>query len=139
MKWAIACDLLWMVVYFGFFFIIVRIMGVASMAMAQLFAALAQMSLAVRLAKREGFFGGIGKRLGRVVFALLVLAPLGIVATKMGGLFASAILIVFSPFIGRYLIRRLDVFEYGEMKEILEMIPFAYGRRVVGWLLPLED
>ncbi len=139
LKWAIVCDLVWMVVYFGLFFLIVRVMGVASIVMAQLFAALAQMAVAVRLAKREGFFGGIGERLGRVVLALLVLAPLGIVMTRMGGLFASAILFVLSPFIGRYLIRKLDVFEYGEMNELLEMIHFGYGRRVVGWLLQMED
>ena len=136
MKWAIFCDLVWMVVYFGLFFLIVRGLGVASMAVAQSFAALAQMAVAVRLAKRERFFGGIGERLGRVVFALLVLAPIGIVITSVGGLFASAILFVLSPFIGRYLIRKLDVFETSEIDEILEMIPFGFGRRLLGWMLP---
>lgn len=136
MKWAIFCDLLWMVVYFGLFFLIVRILGVASMAVAQSFAALAQMTVAIRLAKREGFFGGIGERLGRVLFTLLVMAPLGIVLTNVGGLYASAVLFVFSPFIGRYLLRKLDVFEKREIDEIIEMIPFGFGRRLIGWMLP---
>lgn len=136
MKWAIACDLLWMVIYFGLFFLFVRVLGVASMALAQLFAALAQMAVAVRLAKREGFFGGIGDRLGRVVLVLLLLAPIGIVATNVGGLYVSAILFVISPFIGKYLISRLDVFETSEIDEMLEMIPFDFGRRLIGWMLP---
>jgi O-antigen/teichoic acid export membrane protein len=135
MRWAIACDLIWMAVYFGLFFLIVRIIGTASMAVAQSFAALAQMVLAVRWAKREGFFGGIGDRLGRVVIALLVLVPVGAALTVLGGLYASVAVLVLSPFIGRLVISKLEVFESGEIDEILEMIPFASGRRLIGWIL----
>ena len=136
MRWAVLCDLLWMVVYFGLFFLIVGIAGAASMAIAQSFAALAQMIVAVRIGSREGFFGGIGERLGRVLFAVLVSVPFGVVMANIGGIYVSAALLVLSPLLIRYCIRRLDVFERDEIDEILGMMPAGIGRRLIGWLLP---
>jgi O-antigen/teichoic acid export membrane protein len=139
MRWAVACDMLWMVVYFGLFFLTVRLLGAAGMAIAQSFAALAQAAVAVRLAKREGFYGGMGERIGRVLFVVLAVTPLGIVLTSAGGLYVSTVIFALSPFIGRYLMRKLDVFGSSEVEEILEMIPVGYGRRVVGWMLAPGD
>jgi hypothetical protein len=72
------------------------------------------------------------------VIALFVLAPVGAALTVLGGLYASIAVLVFSPFIGRLLVGRLEVFESREIDEILEMIPFASGRRLIGWVLQTE-
>lgn len=138
MRWAVTCDFLWMAVYFGSFFLFVRTIGVSAMAVAQIVASIVQMFVAVGLAKREGFYGGIGERIGRVVVTLLVAVPLGILMTHFGGLPASVLIVVLAPCIGRYLIRRLRVIEPSERSDILGMIPVSFGRRALGWLLPSE-
>jgi O-antigen/teichoic acid export membrane protein len=138
MKWAILCDCLWMIFYFGSFFFLVRLIGVAGMAVSQCIAAIVQMLVAVRLAKGAGFYGGIGNRIGRALIALLVTAPLGLLVTHLGGLPASALIVLLAPFIGRFLVRRLGLLEPAERSEILDMIPVRFGKRVFGWLVPAE-
>jgi len=138
-RWVVLCDCLWMVFYFGSFFFLVRLMGVAGMAVSQIIASIVQMLVAVRLAKGEGFYGGIGNRIGRVLIALLVAAPLGVLVTHLGGLPASVLIVLLSPFMGRFLAHRLRVLEPSERNEILDMIPVRFGRRAFGWLIPTED
>jgi O-antigen/teichoic acid export membrane protein len=139
MKWAILCDCLWMVFYFGSFFFFVRLMGVKGMAVSQIIASIAQMLVAVRFARGEGFYGGVGKRIGRVLTVLLVAAPIGILATHIGGLPVSIVIAALSPFMGRHLVRRLKVIETSERNEMLDMIPVRFGKRAVGWLVPPEE
>ncbi len=139
MKWAILCDCLWMIFYFGSFFFFVRLMGVKGMAVSQIIASVAQMLVAVRFAKGEGFFGGIGERVGRVLIFLLVVAPVGIIVTYIGGLPVSVAIALLAPFIGRFLLRRLNVIETSERNEILDMIPVRFGKRAIGWLVPSEE
>lgn len=139
MRWAVLCDCLWMVFYFGSFFFLVKLMGVKGMAVAQLVASIMQMLVAVRLAKGEGFYGGIGNRVGRILLALLVAAPLGILVTRLGGLPASILLVLLAPLAFRFFARKLDVIEPSERNEILDMIPVRFGKTVFGWLVPSEE
>ena len=139
MKWAILCDCLWMVFYFGSFFFFVRLMGVKGMAVSQIIASVAQMIVAVRFARGEGFYGGIGERVGRVLAVLAVAAPIGIVATHLGGLPVSILVAVVSPFAGRFLLGRLRIIESSERSEMLDMIPVRFGKRAIGWLVPSEE
>jgi len=139
MRWAVLCDCLWMVFYFGSFFFLVRLMGVKGMAVSQIAASIAQMLVAVRLAKEGGFYGGIGTRIGRMLAVLLVAAPLGLLATRLGGLYASIPIAALSPFAGRFLVRKLEIIEPSERREILDMIPAGSMRRAAGWLMPSEE
>jgi O-antigen/teichoic acid export membrane protein len=139
MRWAVICDCLWMVFYFGTFFFLVRLMGVKGMAVSQVIASIMQMLVAVRLAKGEGFFGGIGNRIGRVLIVLFVAVPLGVIATRIGGLPASIAIALLAPFMGRFLVLRLKVIEASERNEILDMIPVRFGKRAFGWLVPSEE
>ena len=138
-RWAVLCDCLWMTIYFGSFFFLVRLMGVKGMAVSQILASIAQMFVAVRLAKGAGFYGGVGNRLGRALIALLVAAPLGVFATHLGGLPASILFLLLTPFMARFLAQRLRILEPSERDEILDMIPVRFGKRAFGWLVPSED
>ena len=138
-RWAGLCDCLWMTIYFGSFFFLVRLMGVKGMAVSQILASIAQMFVAVRLAKGAGFYGGVGNRLGRALIALLVAAPLGVFATHLGGLPASILFLLLTPFMARFLAQRLRILEPSERDEILDMIPVRFGKRAFGWLVPSED
>ena len=138
-RWAILCDCLWMIFYFGSFFFLVRLMGVKGMAVSQIIASIVQMIVAVRLAKGAGFYGGIGNRIGRVLIALFVVAPLGIFVTRLGGLPATALLVLLAPFTARFFAQRLKVIEPSERDEILDMIPVRIGKRAFGWLVPSEE
>jgi len=138
-RWAVLCDCLWMVFYFGSFFFLVRLIGVKGMAVSQIIASVVQMLVAVRLAKGEGFYGGIGRGVGRALAALLVLAPLGFLATLAGGLPVSVLIAAASPFAGRFLVRRLGIVEPSERSEILDMVPVEFGKRAFGWLVPSEE
>ena len=139
MRWAVLCDCLWMIFYFGSFFFLVELMGVVGMAVAQLVASLAQMFAAVGLAKMEGFYGGVGNRIGRVLVALLALVPLGLAASRLGGLPASVSILVAAPFAARFLAGRLQVMEPAEREEILGMVPIRSGRSLLAWLLPMKE
>ncbi len=138
-RWAVLCDCLWMVFYFGSFLFLVRSIGVKGMAVSQIIASVMQMLVAVRLAKAGGFYGGIGRGVGRALAAALVLAPLGFLATLAGGLPVSVLIAVASPFLGRFLVRRLGVIEPSERGEILDMITVEFGKRAFEWLVPPEE
>ena len=139
MKWAVLCDFLWMAVYFGTFFSFVSILGVRGMAVAQILASAVQLAAAIALARREGFFGGIGPRLGRVFAVLAVVTTVGMLVTQRTGWYASAIAVILAPFAAKLLIRRLGVFEPEETGRILELVTVPAGRRVAAWILSAEE
>ena len=70
-----------------------------------------------------------------IVLAFLIVVPMGILFTTMGGITASVICLVLSPFAGKLLLNRLHVFNDEEMRQILDLIPFAYARRTAAWLM----
>ncbi len=136
MKWAVLCDFLWMATYFGSFLLLVPAIGVTGMAAAQLVATLVQVIAAIMLSKREGFFGGAGRRTGRAVIAFAVLAPLGVLATERWGLPAVGLLIIASPFVLRTAVGLLGIFDGSEISAIQDMIPPVAGKRIVAWIFP---
>ena len=138
MKWAVLCDFLYMAVYFGTFYIFVSLLGVMGMAVAQVVAQAVQMTAAVALSRKEGFYGGMGGRIGRVLAAFCVLIPAGVLLTTMLGWPASVICLAASPFVGKLLIDRLDVFEPDEKGQILDLLPVPAVRRAVVWFLSVE-
>lgn len=138
-RWAVLCDFVWMAVYFGSFFLFVSIWGVVGMAVAQIIATAVQLITAVSLAKREGFYRGFGSRSGRLLIALIILVPLGILITGRLGMPASALCLILFPPGCRILLGRLGVFESSEKKRIVELIPVRLGRRTAAWLLSMES
>jgi O-antigen/teichoic acid export membrane protein len=139
MKWAVACDFLWMAGYFGTFFLFVRAMGVEGMAVAQVLASIVQMTAAVLLARRGGFFGGIGARTGRLFVAVVAVAACGMFATWRVHLYASIVFIAAAPFIARVLIARLRIFEPDEKTQIVDLVKIDAGRRLAAWMLSAAD
>lgn len=137
MKWAVVCDFVWMVVYFGVFFLLVSVIGVMGMALAHLLAAATQMITAVVISRREGFFFGPVSKLGRVIVTYLVVVSVGIVITTKLGIWASALCIILSPFIGRFLVGRLKVFDASEKEHIVDLIPVGAGKRTIQWVLSM--
>ncbi|UCF06671.1 MAG: lipopolysaccharide biosynthesis protein [bacterium] len=137
MKWAVLCDFIWMAVYFGTFFFLVSWWGVIGMAVAQVTASCCQLLAAVLLARREGFFGGVGTNLGRVLLSLVFLVPTGVVLTRQFGLPASAACLLLSPIICKYLLKWLSVFGEEEKERIVELVPVSFGKRTTSWLLSL--
>lgn len=135
MKWAVLCDFLWMAIYFGTFFIFVSAIGVEGMAVAQLLASLVQMTAAIVLARREGFFGGVGARLGRLLAVLAAAAACGMAITSRIHLYGSIVFLVAAPFAARYMLAKLRVFEPGEKERILDPVTVKAGRRVAAWML----
>jgi len=138
MKWAVLCDFLWMAVYFGGFFSLVSVLGVEGMAVAQVLASLTQVTAAVLLARREGFFGGVGDRLGRLVIVLAILAAAGMAITARAPLAASIAVLCFSPFAAKFIIRRLRLFNADEKARILDLVRIEAARRVASWMLSAE-
>ena len=109
------------------------------MAVAQILASAVQLAAAIALARREGFFGGIGSRLGRVFAALAVVTTVGMLVTRRTEWYASAIAVMLAPFAAKLLIRRLGVFEPEETGRILELVTVPAGRRVAAWILSAEE
>jgi O-antigen/teichoic acid export membrane protein len=139
MKWAVLCDALWMAVYFGTFFLFVSAIGVEGMAVAQVLASIVQMITAILLARREGFFGGIGAGLWRLLAVLAPLTALGMFATSRVHLYASIAFIVVSPLLARLIVRRLRLFDGGETAAILELVSMRALKRPVAWMLSAGD
>ncbi len=138
-RWAIVCDFLWMVVYFGTFFLFVPVIGITAIALAHLIAAVTQMFAAVVISKREGFFAGPVSRLGRVIVMYLIVVPAGIVFTAKLGIWASLVCVVLSPIFGKLFLERLDIFDASEKMQIIDLIPVPAGRRAVRWMLFMEE
>jgi O-antigen/teichoic acid export membrane protein len=138
MHWAVLCDFVWMAAYFGTFFFFVSFWGVIGMAVAQITATVVQVIVAVSLAKREGFYGGFGERLGGVLLAVVVAVPIGIVITGRLGIASSIACLVLFPLVFKLAVKLLGVFDASEKRQINEFVPVRLGRRVVGWLLSVE-
>lgn len=138
MKWAVLCDFLWMSVYFGTFFVFVSIWGVFGMAVAQILASSVQMTAAVLIARREGFYGGAGSRIGRVLLSSAVFVAAGTAATGFLGIPAAAAILILSPFLIRTALSRLHVFDSYEVSMIMEMIPAGAGRKAIAWIISRE-
>ena len=103
--------------------------------MAQIIASIVQALFAVSMAKREGLYGGIGAGIWKVLSALVVLAPIGIWITYIGGLSASIAVVLVAPFLGRHLLRVLRILDSCEKRDILTMIPVSFGRRAMAWFI----
>ncbi|MCX5754337.1 MAG: lipopolysaccharide biosynthesis protein [Candidatus Krumholzibacteria bacterium] len=138
-KWAVICDFLWMAGYFGTFFIFVSAMGVEGMAVSQVLASIIQMAAAILLAKRGGFFGGIGSRIGRLLAALAVVVPCGMFATSRVPLYASLVFVAAAPFAARFIIARLRVFDQDEKEQIIDLVKIKAGRRIAAWMLSAAE
>jgi O-antigen/teichoic acid export membrane protein len=135
MRWAVLCDFLWMVMYFGTFFFFVSVIGVRGMAVAQLVASAVQTSAAILLARREKFFGGVGSGLGAPFVAIVILTAAGMLVTRQWGVAASAACLALAPLAAKLIIKRLGVFEPDEARQILAIVTVPAGRRVLAWLL----
>jgi len=138
MKWAVLCDFLWMAVYFGTFFLFVSALGVRGMAVAQVLASTVQMTAAILIARREGFFGGIGSRVGRVAGTLVAVTAAGMLATHRTGWYVSAIAVALAPFAAKLLVQRLHVFTPGETSQVLSLVRARAVRRAAAWILSAE-
>lgn len=138
MRWAVLCDFVWMVAYFGSFFLLVSFLGVTGMAVAQIVAGLVQMASAVLLSRREGLYGGVGSRLKRVIVVLLLAVPAGMLITGLGGLPVSIAFVVAAPVLFRFLLKRLNVFEEREKERMLGLIKLAPARKTASWMLSVE-
>ena len=137
-KWVALCDFLWMAVYFGSFFIFVSKWGIMGMAMAQVLASIVQMSAAVALSKKEGFYGGLGRGTGKAVIAFLLLAPPWILLARNLGLYAVFISLAVSPLVLRTVLIRLKVFDPLEVATLREIVPQKAGQRLLTWLIDTE-
>ncbi|MBN2184103.1 MAG: oligosaccharide flippase family protein [Candidatus Krumholzibacteriota bacterium] len=134
-KWAALCDFLWMAVYFGSFYFFATRWGIMGMAMAQVLASMAQMSAAVALSKREGFYGGLGHGTCRAVIAFLLIAPPWILLLRNLGLYAVLISIAVSPLVLRTVLVRLRVFDHLEVETLSKMVSRKTLQRLLLWLI----
>jgi hypothetical protein len=125
--------------YFGTFFFFVSAMGVEGMAVSQVLASIVQMAAAILLARRGGFFGGIGARLGRLFIAIAVVASIGMFATSRVHFYASLVFVAAAPFTARFIIARLGVFEPSEKEQIIDLVRVKAGRRIAAWMLSAAD
>lgn len=139
MKWAVLCDFLWMAGYFGTFFLFVSAMGVEGMAVSQVLASIVQMTAAILLARRGGFFGGVGARIGRLLAVLAAVTAAGMLVTARVHLYASIVFVAAAPFAARFIIARLGLFERGEKDQIIELVKLRTGRRIAAWMLSAAD
>ena len=139
MRWAVLCDFLWMAVYFGTFFPFVSVLDVEGMAVAQVCASVVQMAAAVMLARREGFYRGVGPRLGRLLLVLAAFAVCGMAVTTRVPVFASCVVLAGAPFVARFIIAKLGVFMPDEKAQILGLVTVPAGRRIAAWILSAGD
>ncbi|MCD6378828.1 oligosaccharide flippase family protein [bacterium] len=134
-KWALLCDLIWMIIYFGGFPFFVSYLGLPGMAIAQLFASLIQMIGAVLIARKKGFYGGLGNHVFRAILIVVVITPVGILAANIWGLWVSVLSFAVFPFLCRFVFRKIGLFEPSDVEQILDLIKFRHGKRIAGWFL----
>jgi O-antigen/teichoic acid export membrane protein len=134
-KWALLCDLIWMIVYFGGFPFFVSHLGLSGMAVAQLFASLSQMLGAVLIARKKGFYIGLGNNVFRAILLVVVITPVGILAANMWGLWVSILFFAVFPILCRFVFGKFGLFEPFEVEQILDLIKFRKGKRIAGWFL----
>ena len=137
-KWAVLCDFLWMAVYFGSFMIFVSIWGVLGMAVAQVLASAVQMLVAVMLSKREGFYGRPGSETGKAILLFLFLILAGVLLTEYFGLPATIAWLLMSPFVLKFILVRLEVFNQAEAGKLIGMVPAMMGKKALAWFLAAE-
>ncbi len=138
-KWAIVCDLSWMVVYFAGLFILVPRTGLIGTVAAQLAASAVQVAAAVILARREGLYPGTGKvAMLRSLAVSSIFACAGAAACAAWGLPAAAACIMLAPFLLRFAARKLSLFEPEEARRLFEMLRGRPGSGLVRWALSLE-
>ncbi len=138
MHWAVLCDFVWMAGYFGTFSFFVSLWGVVGMGVAQAAATVIQMVVAIALARREGFYGGFAPRLAKVLIVVVVAVPFGLVITWRLGMAASIACIVLFPVACKFVVRALGLFDDGEKRQIVGLVPGRPGRRLATWLLSME-
>ncbi len=139
MKWAVVCDLSWMVVYFAGLFILVPRIGLIGTVAAQLAASAAQTAAAVILARKKGLYPGTGgTAMLRALAVSSLFAGAGAAACAAWGLSAAAACILLAPFLLRLAARKLSLFESGEARTLVEMLRGIPGSGLVRWALSLE-
>ncbi|MFO7916264.1 MAG: lipopolysaccharide biosynthesis protein [Candidatus Krumholzibacteriales bacterium] len=134
-KYALLCDFLWMVCYFGGFPVFITLWGVKGMAIAQLLAASAQTAAAVSIARRKGFYGGVGRGLAPVTGLIAAATLPGFILAEYAGIPGAVLWLAVFPFIARLIFSRAGFFSGTDKRTILSMIRFQTGRRVFGWFL----
>lgn len=139
MKWAVVCDLSWMVVYFAGLFVIVPYAGLIGTATAQLAASTVQCTSAVLLAKKEGLYPRTGgSAMLRAMGASLLFAGAGAAACAAWDLPAAAACILLAPFLLRLAVRRLSLFDPEESRTLVEMLQGRPGSGLIRWVLSME-
>ena len=108
------------------------------MAMAQVLASIVQMSVAVALSKKEGFYGGLGRGAGKAIIAFLLIAPPWILLSRNLGLYAVLISMAVSPLVLRTVLVRLKVFDPVEVETLSKMVPKKVVQRLLLWLIDPE-
>jgi O-antigen/teichoic acid export membrane protein len=139
MKWAVVCDLSWMVVYFAGLFILVPRIGLTGTAVSQLAATALQALAAVLLSRREGLYAhGGGAAMLRALTVSFLFAAGGAAACAAWGLPAAAACIVLAPFLLRTAVKRLSLFDPAEALRLMEMLGGRPGSGLARWVLSLE-
>ena len=139
MKWAVVCDLSWIVVYFAGLFILVPRIGLVGTAASQVAASAVQAFAAVMLSRREGLYTrGGGPAMLRALAVSVAFGAGGAAACAAWGLPAAAACIVLVPFILRAAVKRLSLFDSAEAHTLMEMLRCRPGSGLVRWVLSLE-
>jgi len=139
MKWAVVCDLSWMVVYFAGLFILLPRYGLIGTAVAQVAASTVQACAAVFLSRREGLYvRGGGPAMLRALIVSVLFAGGGAAACSAWGLPAATACIVLAPFLLRTAIKKLSLFDPAEARALVEMLRGRPGSGLVRWVLSLE-
>jgi hypothetical protein len=97
------------------------------------------MTAAILLARRGGFFGGVGARIGRLIAVLAAVAAAGMFVTSRVHLYASIVFVAAAPFAARFIVARLGVFETAEREQIIDLVKIRTGRRIAAWMLSAAD
>ena len=137
-RYALLCDFLWMIFYFGGFPFFIMLWGLKGMAVAQLLGASAQMTAAVTIARKNGFYGGVGGRLPAVIGLITVMTLPGVILAEYAGIAGVILWLAAFPFIGRVAFSGAGFFDAGEKGRILSLIRFEKGKRIFEWILKAQ-
>ncbi len=139
MKWAVVCDLSWMIVYFAGLFILVPRIGLIGTAVSQVAASSVQALTAVILSRRENLYTrGGGPAMLRALVVSVIFGAGGAAACAAWGLPAAAACIVLAPFLLRIAVKRLSLFDSDEAHTLVELLRGRPGSGLVRWILSLE-
>ncbi len=140
MKWAVVCDLSWMVVYFAGLFVIVPYAGLIGHS----HGSAGRVDCPVHLPRSSSRKrrGSIPVRRGsamlRAMAASLLFAGAGAAACAAWDLPAAAACILLAPFLLRLAVRRLSLFDPEESRTLVEMLQGRPGSGLVRWVLSME-